>query len=115
MKFISAPTDTARPISAGEVIISAQLYNISDFFTKTLEFSCNTKKRAVAKNCSFTLYFFLNIRKIVLDKSADRNEQRRKHQCHDRHQLDKDVDGRAGRILERIAYGVAYYSSLVRL
>ena len=40
-------------------------------------------------------------------------EQRCEDQCHDRHELDQDVDGRTGRIFERIADGVTNDSSLM--
>ena len=43
------------------------------------------------------------------------HEQRREYQIHNAHELDKDVQSRAGGILERIAHGVADNGGLVSL
>ena len=51
----------------------------------------------------------------LLQQSAYLNEQRSKYYCYDSHKLDQDVDRRTRRILERIAYGISYNSSLVRV
>ena len=42
-------------------------------------------------------------------------DERPEHQRHDRHELQKNVEGRAGRILERVADGVTDNGRLVRI
>ena len=40
---------------------------------------------------------------VVLQQASDRDEQRRKYKGNHRHQLNQDIDGRAGSILEGVA------------
>ena len=51
----------------------------------------------------------------LLEHPLEHDEQRGERQRDDGHEVDEDVHGRAGGILERIAHGIAHDSRLVGL
>ena len=58
----------------------------------------------------------MELSNIILTQSSvlqERNGQTRHHDAYHRHQLDEDVEGWTGGVLEGVAYGVAYDGGFV--